>query len=580
MNEKGTKRREWVKTAAIIFLSVMLVLTFFSNTIMNYSLPEVAAQYVQSGTITAKIRGTGAVESGDPYEVKTKLTGRTIESVQVKAGDTVQKGDVLFVLQEGEESEDLTAAKDKLELAEITYELALKKAQAAFLTGGLSEEVYHNMQAGVTTSYTEYYNRMLAAEAKIDEYEKRADEIANKIKDVTNLKDNLGYDVPNTTAEEQAYNAAKAEYDKRNAEIELRKQDLKTNQEELYAAEKLIRDYNLGLIDPTVSGSDITEDDIAEARKKVEILPNLIKDIGYNISSLEKALEPYKAEMDKKKADLDNKTENKGSINALTRELGNWQKEQAANEAKLKEAQEARDQIVKEIGIEMGGEGIDLSTPRKELEDAREAVQKLEGELVGGVVEAPISGIISSVSVVAGNKTSDEAGAKVLAVMQPEGKGFTLSFSVTNEQAKRVAVGDRAELVNAWQYDDVTVTLASIKPDKNEPGQKKLLTFDVTGSVTAGQTLNLSVGQKSANYDCLVPNSAVREDNNGKFILIVETKPSPLGNRYYASRVDVEVIASDDKLSAVNGALEGYEFVITTSTAPVEAGQLVRLAEN
>ena len=59
MNENGKKRREWVKTAAIIFLSVMLVLTFFSNTIMNYSLPEVATQYVESGTITAKIRGIG-----------------------------------------------------------------------------------------------------------------------------------------------------------------------------------------------------------------------------------------------------------------------------------------------------------------------------------------------------------------------------------------------------------------------------------------------------------------------------------------------------------------------------------------
>ena len=46
MNENGgKKRREWVKNAAIIFLSVMLVLTFFSNTFMNYSLPEVAAQY-------------------------------------------------------------------------------------------------------------------------------------------------------------------------------------------------------------------------------------------------------------------------------------------------------------------------------------------------------------------------------------------------------------------------------------------------------------------------------------------------------------------------------------------------------
>ena len=56
MNENVSKRRDWIKNVAIIFLTVMLVLTFFSNTIMNYSLPEVATQYVQRGTITAKIR--------------------------------------------------------------------------------------------------------------------------------------------------------------------------------------------------------------------------------------------------------------------------------------------------------------------------------------------------------------------------------------------------------------------------------------------------------------------------------------------------------------------------------------------
>ena len=32
--------RGWVKNAAIIFLAVLLVLTFFSNTIMNASLPR------------------------------------------------------------------------------------------------------------------------------------------------------------------------------------------------------------------------------------------------------------------------------------------------------------------------------------------------------------------------------------------------------------------------------------------------------------------------------------------------------------------------------------------------------------
>ena len=98
--------------------------------------------------------------------------------------------------------------------------------------------------------------------------------------------------------------------------------------------------------------------------------------------------------------------------------------------------------------------------------------------------------------------------------------------------------------------------------------------------MTPGQSLNVSVGQKSANYDLIVPTSAIREDSNGKFILIVESKSSPLGNRYVATRVDVEVLASDDTQSAVSGALYGSEFVITPSTQPVEAGKLVRLANN
>ena len=34
----------------------------------------------------------------------------------------------------------------------------------------------------------------------------------------------------------------------------------------------------------------------------------------------------------------------------------------------------------------------------------------------------------------------------------------------------------------------------------------------------------LSVGERSAEYEHVVPNSAIREDNNGKFIFIIEEK--------------------------------------------------------
>ncbi|MBQ7783748.1 MAG: RND transporter, partial [Oscillospiraceae bacterium] len=58
-NEPKSPRKELIKTIAIIFLAVLLVLTFFSNTIMNYSLPQVSAIYVNQGTISEQIRGSG-----------------------------------------------------------------------------------------------------------------------------------------------------------------------------------------------------------------------------------------------------------------------------------------------------------------------------------------------------------------------------------------------------------------------------------------------------------------------------------------------------------------------------------------
>ena len=96
--ETKVKRREWVKSCAIVFLSVLLVLTFFSNTIMNRSLPEVAAQYVESGAINARIRGTGSVSANEVYEVSLAQT-RKIRSVLVKVGQEISAGDPLFQLE-------------------------------------------------------------------------------------------------------------------------------------------------------------------------------------------------------------------------------------------------------------------------------------------------------------------------------------------------------------------------------------------------------------------------------------------------------------------------------------------------
>ena len=77
-----------------------------------------------------------------------------------------------------------------------------------------------------------------------------------------------------------------------------------------------------------------------------------------------------------------------------------------------------------------------------------------------------------------------------------------------------------------------------------------------------------------------MPNAAVRQDSQGKFVLVVNSKSTPLGNRYYVNRVDVDVQATDDDNSAVKGMITTGDFVVMTSTAPLKSGDQVRLPES
>ena len=618
MDENARKKREWVKTAAIIFLSVMLVLTFFSNTIMNYSLPEVAIQYVQSGTVTAKIRGSGVVESGDPYNIEVTQS-RKVASVAVHVGDYVEKGDVILYLAD-EESEELKTAQEALDQAKRDYEKALLSADitAADIAA-----------ANGSTSTASYRQQITSAQKAVEDAQKRVDQLqeqstalANQILMTPGNNADLG-DL------QEWYNNAKAE--KESAEfaktaaqnyLDALKSDKTLYEEQIIYYQAIIDSVESadngdsgeqpgeGSETPDASGEQpgegsgihdnssgtnnssvnlwipetFTEQQIAEAKQKVADLTKELERIDNEIEVTAKAgltaAEQRLASAELAFRQAETALNNQKASGDTTEIKNDLQQQKYAVDAELDNAkeilQDKQEALADLTGMIVNAYG--LQDHLDAINKAQEEVDKLTEKSVDAVVTADISGTVTAINVTAGSTTS---AATPVAVMQPEGKGYTMSFSVTNEQAKRLAVGDRADLVNAWRYDDVEVVLASIKPDPNDPGQKKLLIFDVSGAVTPGQTFNVSVGQKSANYDYIVPNSSIREDNNGKFILVVTAKPGPLSTRYIATRVDVEVLASDDSQSAVSsGMLNSYDSVITTATKPVEAGMQVRLSDN
>lgn len=667
MNEKdGRKRREWVKNAAIIFLTIMLLLTFFSNTIMNYSLPEVATQYVQRGSITAKVRGTGNVEATDPYNVVAQES-RVIASVAVKQGDQVEKDQVIYYLEDSE-SEELKQAEKDLEDLELAYMKGL-------FGSNVSSEIISKVANGNTDGFaalqakvTDMQNRLQAAENRVLECQKAVDAITlqNTINtngaETNTISDELAkadatVDLTNAeaafnrekAAQISALNSAIAEKENQISDLQILISNSQymagtgsltgwtgNSDDPVYIERKndvaikidAIRRLNIGGNSPLPTDHEPTEAETqkwydsldwanmsneeqkdcqaayGEYRVAIDLLNETIetlKQYGDSQAQLSR-LDALKDELTKLKNDLANinaiTVESSGSVQEAKNRLQQAERNitaisstnkqtavenqnRLANaEAALKNAQAVYD-LLKEEQAEMSADinaELDLAKANRDIADKRAEIAKLRASSMGSAITAPVAGTVTSLAYVAGETTKPNETA---AVVQVEGKGYTLTISVTNEQAKKVQVGDTAELQNAWYYDDVQAILAAIKPDPDNPGQKKLLEFDVTGSsIQAGQALNISVGQRSSEYELVVPNSAVREDNNGKFILIVESKSGPLSNRYIATRVDVEVLASDDNNTAISAGLYGYEYVITTSTKPVEAGKQVRLNES
>ncbi len=695
--KEKSKKRELIKTIAIVFLIVLLILTFFSQTIMNYSLPEVATQMVSSGTINAKIRGSGTLAANESYELMLKQT-REIRSVCAKVGDTVAEGDLLFVLADVE-SEELRTAQDELSSLQIEYQRQMLNLSKDYATNDqtvkalredLEKAIAQRDANRVTDEQVTYAKGDLAAaksdlsqtevllkelnalqtdnedyadakakvselEAKISSlttavegYEDQLDKLEagdgvsddRKVQDARNALDKaltkwksdwrayqdtisvllgqLGYSLSSLQSngdgtytfsssmqiaidgylrEKELENATKpsppdpddpgsgdgqtlaaedAEYDSR---WRTAYNTLLADQQDVDAKEQTLQRAQ--------QDSNISAGSAADQRRAIQ---NKLDDAEADLHAAQRDLRDAQAELD-----------NASGANAqLKEQIRAWEATQrqqeadiATKEESLKNLQEkqtaykaALDTISaknRELETAMAGKDIDkqlnnldLQAMSLKIQKQQELIDRYQKDSVNAEVTSPVSGVISAINVSAGKENNPDQPMAVIDVID---RGYIIKIPVTNEQSKQVAVGDTAEVTNYYWGNEIKAVLESIAPDPSSAGQKKLLVFRVSGDIEAGTNITLSVGQRSAPFDSIVPKSAIREDANGKFVLIVTSKNTPMGNRYTATRADVNVIAEDDTSAAVTG-LAANDYVITTSSKPLDAGSQVRMVEN
>lgn len=570
-----TDRKDKIKNITIIFLLVMLILTFFSNTIMNYSLVEVSTQQVTSGQITSKVRGSGSVEASESYSVTIEET-RKIATVNVKKDAEVATGDLLFTLEDTD-SDELDAAKKSLNEAQAAYE-------SAVLTAGITVAERQSIEAGKGSSLTQKQNEIAAANQRVKDAQAAVDAAQASVDKIKAQIDAVSNSTADTTAEEKAVLDA----EKKNSEA----QDSLTSAESAYtpvksAYDTALSEYNDAVIAFNAAKATYEKDTSDLNNKKaMDAAEIAMKSANEKLKNckgnLDKVQGPYdsakSAATDSKNA-LSNANYNlsvKKLTGTNTAEANNLQAQLNTATAALTDANTALTSATndqKKVTDKISGE-VTIASAYKTMTDLQEEVAKLQAKSIGTEITSPISGTVTDISVTAGTTVNAN---DVMMTIQPENKAYVLQFSVTENQAKKVRVGDTAEVLNNWYGNDVSAVVSAIRKDPQNRSNS-IIICEMKGDVSVGDSYTLSIGEQSSNYDTIVPTSAIREDSNGKFILIIESKSTPLGNRYYARRVDVDVITSDDTKSAVTGALEGYEYVITTTTKPIKENEQVRLA--
>lgn len=551
------KNRDWVKNAAIIFLSIMLVLTFFSNTIMNRSLPEVSTQEATNGNIVAKVRGTGTVVANGSYQEKAEDT-REIRAVLIKEGQEINAGDPMFVLGEGN-SEELEQLQEQLRSLQVSYqrsaintptfdytleEKKIEKAKQSVKDAEIAEaKAYQALLDATDAAGLQAANeRLEAAKLVFDQYSKAYNEATEQAKQAL-------------TAAEAELSEAQAGWDyliniytgypaiKAKAEA-----DRSTEEQEVY-----IICYE-------------AETRLEKARADKETKLSALASIDST------AMDKAKGELEKRQAE----------VNAITGSAGNYNAAYEAAKTQHLTAKESLENYQYDLEKQKEQDNKSQQLSYLELSEIGYQINKVKekiNELAGGEenqILAKVSGTVQSVEITAGSTA--QAG-NVLCTIEVPDMGYNLSFSVTNEQARRLKPGDTATVSNFYWGSEIVATLSTIKTDPKNPMTNKLLTFELTGDVTAGGELSISVGQKSAGYEIVIPTSAIKNDTNGSFVYIIEAKNSPLGNRYKAKRAKVEVLASDDNNSAVTGDIQNGDYVITISNVPIKNGELVRMAD-
>ena len=594
---KGSARRAKVIKAMVAFIVILALLTFFSNTIMNLTIPKVMGSYASRGNLSYSNSARGTITVENQTEVKG-LEGRTVDQVLVSNYDSVEVGDTILTLKSLEESEELQTKKDRLKELE-------------------REKDYDSRSPSSNSDFTSYYDTINAAKVTLSEAEETLDKVYNKSSEEAAYKKIIDDESAKAVSLEATVNAAaqtvediKREIDAIDAAIEPLRSEIdvyialgtptptpvpaaggeSTSETEPSATEPVTGEGETVATVPTDTPVPtpvpvLDGDGLDPNSPTYEMEKLLLKISQYEEQKavLESKIASAQQRLDEASAKL---AECQGKIQDARNEITALQTlpsvaaaENAVNTAKnaVNSAQKSLNDALTQAGI-TEDKARDLAEDRdKEIEKLKKQIDDMEKQAKITEIKAPAAGYIYNISASSGDVLT--AKTIVTYILPVTDRVCSVSFEFKAQAVQNIWVGMPLEVTSGF-IEGCTVT--GIKPDPNDPRGTRIVKCMVDGNdAWPGEEITVNAGRGNDNYKCVVPSSAVSEDNNGHFVYVIVGSSTPLGDKYVVKRVDVTVEATDGAASAIKG--EGLDkndvMIVVRAEKPLEDGQRVRLED-
>lgn len=587
---KGSARRSRVVKAMVAFVAVLALLTFFSNTLMNLTIPKVMGAYASRGNLSYSNSARGTITVENQTEVKG-LEGRTVDQVKVTNYDTVQAGDTILTLKPIEESEDLQSKRDRLKQ--------------------LEREAEYDSRTDNTTDFTSYYDSINMAKATLSDAEDTLYAVQNK----DAVEEENKQIINEESVKEVSLEATVTEAAKTVEDIQKQIDAIDASIAPLQAQIDVYTTLGTPTPTPRPDAPETTEPAATEPETPVPEgatatpTPSPSPAPAYDEDGLDPTSPTYEMEklMLKIRQYEDQKTALQSQLESAQTRLDEASAELAECQGKIKDAQAEIDAL-KQLPSEAAAQNAvttarnAVNTAQKALSDAQTAagitedkakdaaedreeeiaklkkqIEELEKQAKVTEIKAPVGGYIYNITVASGDALT--AKTFVTYIIPETDRVCSVSFKFSSQAAQSIQVGMDLEITSGFIQG---CTVQSIKPDPDNPRANKIVKCMVAGNdAWPGEEITVNAGRGNDNYKCVVPSSAVSEDNNGHFIYVIVGSSTPLGDKYTVKRVDVSIEATDGAATAIKGeGLDKYDvMIVVRAEKPLEDGQRVRLED-